>query len=269
MIRPLRLALEPLLSRRRSLLLPLAAVSCRSGERPTPAADTKSAPAPAPAAVELEVALVTPMRGDEQGGIVVVLLHGFGAAGDDLVPLARSLARPRVRFIVPAAPLSLPDGGRAWWRIDAPERPRYVTDDATPPRAGNSELDVARSAVQAVLRRAQQLYAPEQLFIAGFSQGAMLSLDVALAGAPPVERVAVLSGALLTDAAARLDTHGVPRPLLFISHGQEDQRLPFSGAERMKAVLEQHGLSVTWQPFHGGHEIPASVRAALQSFLFG
>jgi phospholipase/carboxylesterase len=144
-----------------------------------------------------------------------------------------------------------------------------VTDAATPTLGSNAELEAARTAVQAVLRRAVQRYAPEQLFIAGFSQGAMLSLDVALAGAPPVQRVAVLSGALLTDAAARLDTPSGPRPAVFISHGQEDTRLPFAGAERMKTALEQRGLSVTWQPFRGGHEIPASVQATLQDFLFG
>jgi phospholipase/carboxylesterase len=216
----------------------------------------------------LEVALVTQMRADERGGSVVVLLHGFGAQGDDLVPLARSLSRPGTRFLVPAAPLSLPGGGRAWWNIDSADRPRYVTDALEAPRTANADLGVARGAVQEVLRRAVQLYAPEQLFIAGFSQGAMLSLDVALAAAPAVQRVAVLSGALLVDAAERFGAPRASRPAVFISHGREDARLPFSGAERMRSELEQHGFAVTWQPFHGGHEIPDGVVAELKSFLF-
>src|SRR6185436_6402729 len=61
--------------------------------------------------------------GDGGGdGPAVVLLHGFGAPGDDLVPLARELdAPPGTRFVFPEAPLRLPPqygGGRAWWMID-------------------------------------------------------------------------------------------------------------------------------------------------------
>jgi len=214
--------------------------------------------------------MVTSMREDERGGTAVLLLHGYGAQGDDLLSLARSLQRPRTRFVLPAAPLSLPGGGRAWWDIEASDRPRYVTDDAGAlPPASNPQLAAARLAVQAVLARTVQLYAPEQLFIAGFSQGAMLSLDVALAGAPPIQRVAVLSGALLTDALRLLDAPREQRPAIFIAHGREDTRLPFSGAERMKSELERRGFSVTFQPFSGGHEIPEAVVAQLQSFLFG
>ena len=66
---------------------------------------------------------------DREGGgdgPLVVLCHGFGAPGEDLVPLFRQLSVPReVRFAFPAAPLDLGAtlgpayrGGRAWWMID-------------------------------------------------------------------------------------------------------------------------------------------------------
>ena len=51
---------------------------------------------------ELDVVVVSEMRDDERGGDAVVVLHGWGAPGDDLVPLAEALARPGVRFFVPA-----------------------------------------------------------------------------------------------------------------------------------------------------------------------
>src|SRR4051812_26327447 len=60
---------------------------------------------------------------DGQGGgegPLVVLMHGFGAPGDDLVELARFMRVPKsVRFLFPEAPLSLDEGyGRAWWLLD-------------------------------------------------------------------------------------------------------------------------------------------------------
>src|SRR4051812_9883368 len=53
-------------------------------------------------------------------GPVVVLLHGYGAPGTDLVSLGRELAVPSdVRFVFPEGPLDLGFGGaRAWWPID-------------------------------------------------------------------------------------------------------------------------------------------------------
>src|ERR1700712_975596 len=59
-------------------------------------------------------------------GPVVGLIHGYGAPGDDLVPLQRVLHVPReVRFVFPEAALAPPElrgfGGRAWWPIDVAE----------------------------------------------------------------------------------------------------------------------------------------------------
>ena len=55
-------------------------------------------------------------------GPLVVLLHGFGAPGDDLVPLSEYLDAPTgTRFLFPEAPISIPMGFgdyRAWWMVD-------------------------------------------------------------------------------------------------------------------------------------------------------
>jgi phospholipase/carboxylesterase len=259
---------------RRAALIGLgaAAMACRSGS-----AGTSQAGVNASAATErdswggLAITQVTNQREDERGGIVLVLLHGYGASGDDLASLARTLLRPGLRCILPAAPLSAGDG-RAWWQIEARDRPRYVVDQPAPAQPStlpNPELEAARSGVSGVLRTARARYAPSALFLGGFSQGAMLSLDLLLAGSDELDRVAVLSGALLVDSAAHFDAKRAEHPPVFVSHGLRDQRLPFAGGERIKTELEAHGFPVTFRSFDGGHAIPREIVSELGRFLFG
>lgn len=258
-------------------------LACDSGEvsppaRPQPSAVPKAAPAgSAPpsgntaatgTAAPLDVLRLGPLREDEPGGLLVVLLHGWRARGDDLAPLAQELAQPRQRFLVPAAPLAEPNGGRAWWRIDGASRPAHAYSDELP--AGysvNPQLLAARRAVQALLRDAQQRYAPDAIALAGFSQGAMLALDVALAADPPVTRVAALSGTLLVDSLPSLRARPAKLPAVFVAHGRSDAVLPFAAGSAIPQVLSAHGYGVTFLPFDGGHQIPPGVVSELRTFL--
>jgi phospholipase/carboxylesterase len=208
----------------------------------------------------------------------VVLLHGWGAASDDLLPLADELVIRGSRLFVPEGPLPEVGGGRAWWHLDE-TRPAHAWDDQLP--AGhqpNPEVTAARRLVLALVDRMRARLQPRRLALAGFSQGGMLALDVALAARPPerppVDRVAVMSGVLLADSLPALhawDTDeqraGAPRPPVLISHGRQDEVLRFGGGERAGQVLAGRGFPVTWLPFTGGHEIPTPVMEALRSFL--
>jgi phospholipase/carboxylesterase len=210
----------------------------------------------------LEVTSGGDLAEDERGGTAIVLLHGFGAAGDDLVSLARSLARPRTRFVVPAGLLTLPNGGRAWWLF----KQRSAYDAAQELLVDEGSLLLARRAVQGVLATIRERYAPDALFVAGFSQGAMLSLDVAAQPSAHVDRVAVLSGAL-TQPTARVLAKRAKPSLVFVSHGRQDRVLRFAGAEHLVERLETSGYSVTFRAFEGGHEIPLEIRDALRDFF--
>ncbi|HSK05781.1 MAG TPA: hypothetical protein VK932_31245, partial [Kofleriaceae bacterium] len=75
--------------------------------------------------IDTEIAgLTAHLVGPPDAAIVAVLLHGFGASGDDLLPLADELARagaPPVRYVFPEAPLEISGvygAARAWWLLD-------------------------------------------------------------------------------------------------------------------------------------------------------
>src|SRR5690606_16922734 len=115
---------------------------------------------------------------------VVVLLHGFGDQGDGLVDFARQLvdADRAVGAVALEARLPRPGGGRMWWPIDIERvRAARVRGDWPLERLRPAGTDEARDAVVAAL---QQLHdggvRREQLVLAGFSQGAMLAVDVGL-----------------------------------------------------------------------------------------
>lgn len=211
-------------------------------------------------------------------GPVVVLLHGFGAPGEDLVPLGPALGLPRdVRFVFPAAPLSLDAhgmfGGRAWWMIDMERlqlaimsgRARDLTRDLPP------GLPAAREQVHSLLDDVERRLgaAPEQTVLGGFSQGAMLSCDVALRSDRPLGGVVLLSGTLLCEAEWRPLMAARRGLRVFQSHGVLDPLLPFDLAEQLRDALVAAGVELDWVAFRGGHEIPPAVLMRLQGFLRG
>ncbi|HZL16163.1 MAG TPA: hypothetical protein VFG23_00330 [Polyangia bacterium] len=216
----------------------------------------------------LEVVGVSGMREGERGGSAVFLLHGWGAPGDDLVPLAEALKRPGARFFVPAAPLPERGGGRAWWHLNPNARPPHASTDQ--PAAGflpSADVVAARAAVQALIATIIERHAPATVALVGFSQGAMLAIDVALA-APGVQLVVAMSGVLLMESVPALTALHPTKPRFLLSHGRQDPVVPFANGNRAKDLLEKHGFSVTWRPFNGGHEIPPPVLADVAQFLF-
>ena len=217
----------------------------------------------------LNVVSVSDMNEDERGGSAVIVLHGWGAPGDDLVPVAKVLRRPGARFFVPAAPLPEVGGGRAWWHLDPNTRPPHAySDQVAPGFQPTPEVLAARTAVQGLIATVVDRYAPSTVALVGFSQGAMLSIDVALAAAPRVDLVVAMSAVLLVDSVPALTAPHPTRPRFLLSHGRHDPILPFEGGSKARDLLQQHGFPVTWRPFDGGHEIPPPVLAEVDRFLF-
>jgi phospholipase/carboxylesterase len=199
-------------------------------------------------------------------GPLVVLLHGFGAPGDDLVPLFRQLDVPRhVRFAFPEALLDLGEllgpgyaGGRAWWMIDPswflPENQGKHEERA---RAVPEGLVEARTRVGEVLSGLGAK--PENTILGGFSQGAMLSLDYALRAEQSFAGLALLSGSIVAiDEWQPLFTK-LSGVRVMQSHGRADPILPFAAAQRLRDLLKTAGADVHWVEFNGGHTIPMSA----------
>jgi phospholipase/carboxylesterase len=219
---------------------------------------------------------------DREGGgdgPLLVLLHGYGAPGDDLVPLSRQLQVDRsVRFAFPAAPLALeapgvpPDyAGRAWWQLDMVELQRAVMlgDHETLMKRVPQGLTEAREQVQRLLAalQAEHQLTPQKLVLGGFSQGSMLATDVTLHATERPAGLVIMSGSLICrDEWLPLlpQLKGLP---VLQSHGRQDPILSYAIAEKLRDELIAAGAQVEFCPFNGGHGIPGGVLDALGKLL--
>lgn len=208
-------------------------------------------------------------------GPVVVLLHGFGAPGDDMVPIGQVLEAPRgTRYVFPEAPLAFDLGfleSRAWWMIDMEQLALDIARGNLREIASRvpQGLAGARARVVALLDDVERRLGakPDRIVLGGFSQGAMLACDVAFRTDRTLAGLVILSGSLIAQEEwIRLmpKRNGLP---VLQSHGNGDPLLPFVLAERLRDFLTQAGLPVEWVPFAGGHEIAPPVIRKLGAFL--
>ncbi|MBN8616663.1 MAG: alpha/beta fold hydrolase [Deltaproteobacteria bacterium] len=197
------------------------------------------------------------------GPVVVVLLHGYGSRPEDLAPFAaRTDLPPGTRILLPRAPLSThppvgPEGGHMWWSF-----PHEFRDLRAQHLEGVRE---AQRQVSALLDR--ETDANDRIVLGGFSQGAMLALDVAAHDPRPLAGLVLLSGTLMDEAelVPRLASRRGLR--VRMTHGRADDVLPYARAEDLHRALVGAGLDVRLDTFEGGHEVTMAVSEGTAAFV--
>jgi phospholipase/carboxylesterase len=180
-----------------------------------------------------------PPRAGDPARQLVVLLHGVGANGDDLIGLAPALAAalPGAAFIAPNAPESydMAPFGHQWFslRDRRPEALLLGVQAAAP---------VLDAFLDAELE--QHRLADHQLAIIGFSQGTMIALHVAPRRPRALAAVLGYSGALI--GGDRLPQEAISRPSVFLIHGDADEVVPVHAMYAAVAALQAAGIPVQW-----------------------
>jgi phospholipase/carboxylesterase len=179
---------------------------------------------------------------------LVVLCHGYGADGNDLIGLAPHWQGmlPHADFISPNAPQRCDAGfGFQWFpisRLDPAELMRGV-ESAAPVLNEFIDEELAKRGLDG-----------SKLALVGFSQGTMMSLQVGLRRATPPAAIVGYSGALAGGDRLKGELKG--RPPVLMVHGDADDMLPVSRMHDAVRLLADAGLSVQWHVSHGvGHGI--------------
>jgi phospholipase/carboxylesterase len=188
---------------------------------------------------------------------LLVLVHGYGSDGDDLIGLAPHWQRamPGTYFVAPHAPDPLPGSrGYQWFpisRIDPAEMHRGV-ESAGPTLDQFLDSELKRLSLP-----------PEKLILVGFSQGAMLSLHLGLRRAVSPAAIVGLSGLLTAPPPARADG-----PPIFLAHGDADQVVPSAAMLMAALTLGAAGRAVQWHMAPGiGHGVDPETMAQSGRFL--
>ncbi len=208
----------------------------------------------------LEATRVDPVSGEVRSA--VILLHGYGANGADLLGLADPLGEhlPDTLFIAPDAPEACAGApmGFQWFPI---------------PWIDGSSEEESR---QGLLRAAEDLQSfidgvmvdedllPEQVILLGFSQGTMMALHCAPRREDAVAGVVAFSGRLLDPEGLELETES--RPPVLLIHGDQDEVVPVQALPEAAQALQDAG----WEEVYAhimrgtGHGIaPDGLQVAL------
>ena len=193
-----------------------------------------------------------PSRPPASGGKprrLVILLHGLGADGNDLIGLAPYWARllPDAEFLSPNAPFPCDM---------APHGYQWFSSQDRSPEAVLGGVRAAAPILDAFIDEAleQRGLGSGELALVGFSQGTMMSLFVGLRRAEPVAGIVGFSGRLLAPELLASELRS--RPPILLVHGTEDPLVPYSSLAAAETTLKAAGVPVeTVTSFGIGHSI--------------
>jgi phospholipase/carboxylesterase len=180
---------------------------------------------------------------------LVILLHGYGSNGDDLIGLAphwRS-ALPHTAFVAPNAPEICPGApdGYQWWGITSFDRSAMI-------RGAERAAPVLDAFIDAELQR--HGLSEDRLALVGFSQGTMMALQVG-----PNRRRALAGIVGYSGMAANPDGLAAPaltKPPVLLVHGDADPMVPISAFHNTLNALTANGFPVENHVSRGlGHSI--------------
>ena len=177
-----------------------------------------------------------------------LLIHGYGSNEEDLFSFSPDLPE-HAHVISVRGCYEIMYGGYAWYDINFVNNEKYMNEQ---------EAIASRDAlVQFIdLLIAQENLDAENVFIAGFSQGAILSYSIALNYPTKVKNVMILSGYPEFKIIGDFDqTQDFSNLNFFVSHGTEDVVLPIEAGRLGEKLLNDLNIKNEYHEYRSGHGI--------------
>ncbi len=191
---------------------------------------------------------------------LLLLLHGVGSNEHDLFGLVPFLDE-RFLIISVRAPNTLAPGSYAWFEVDfTPQGP--VINPA--------QAEASRKALIAFLGEALTTYDadPKQVYLMGFSQGAIMSASVALTHPDLVAGAVLMSGRILPEIQPLIASPEALENLPFlVVHGTADTVLPINHGRTSRQHLSSLPVELTYHEYPMGHEVSQESLVDVSAWL--
>lgn len=193
-------------------------------------------------------------KNSEEKPPLLLLLHGYGANEDDLFSLAPYLDE---RFLIVSvrAPVRLGPMSYAWFNLGFTPEGIVINPD---------EIETARQTLRKFIDEVTAHYHADRkaVYLMGFSQGAMMSLAVALTFPGAAAAVVAMSGRLLPQTAEQIrDTDALIGLPVFVAHGTRDPLLPVGHGRDICTRLEALPVELIYHEYDMAHEVsPEELR---------
>src|SRR5947207_8629985 len=179
---------------------------------------------------------------------LLLLLHGIGSNEHDLYGLAPFLDE-RFLIISVRAPKTLGPGSYAWFEVDfTPQGPVINPEQAK----------ASLKTLITFLKEAITAYGadPKQVYLMGFSQGAIMSASVALTQPELVAGAVLMSGRILPEIRPLIASSEELSDFPFlVVHGTADMVLPITHGRASRELLSALPVDLTYHEYPMSHEV--------------
>ena len=171
------------------------------------------------------------------------LIHGIGSNEQNMFPLIAGLEEKYFIFSI-RGPISHPPGF-AFFTIEGYGKPHQEV------------FKQSLGQLTDFLDYASNKYPIDknQLFLLGFSQGAILSMSLALTLGNKIKGIVALSGYIPKIVSEDYEIQSVKELSVFISHGEVDQILPYQWGMEAQEYFKTLGADVTFRSYHESHTV--------------
>jgi phospholipase/carboxylesterase len=181
---------------------------------------------------------------------VIVLCHGYGGDGKDISTLAINWQRflPETIFLCPNAPeiCSVNSQGYQWFDLSSDKEELILEKSLVAEEKLNTFIDQILNNFQ---------LEPNKLALVGFSQGCMMSIQIALKKKKQISCLIGYSGKVINQKHLSDNIHSKPK--IFLMHGANDTLVPPTHLLEAKEYLVKHGLKIKTKMFKDcEHRIP-------------
>ena len=191
---------------------------------------------------------------------VLILLHGVGINEKDLFSFADQL--PGKFLVISArAPLTAARDSYAWYQVDFSKGKPLFNEE---------QEEKSKNIILHFISYLKEKYSVDEteVYLCGFSQGAIMSYVVGLTNPSRIKGIAAMSGRILEEVRPFIASNEALHHLnIFISHGTNDGVLTVQYAREAKVLLKQLNLNPEYHEYPAGHTINNEMFQDLLNWL--